>query len=181
MKNFARHPLVLLLSFLIFGASIYAIFTFNSPAKRLRLPTIKGAKSGVLTLETPETIYVNQPFTMKVTLNTQGNYVNAAGIYLHFEPQKFQVLTMDTSGSFCQFYPEKRFDNNIGTISLACGSPHPGVRGENPVLTLQFLPTVIGNSVIRTSNQSKLLVSDGKGTNILTEYPAVPINVAASF
>lgn len=181
MRKLTRHPLFLLLSLVIFGTSLVAIYNFLNPGKVANLPLIKGSQTGVLTLEAPEQIFVNQPFILTIKLNTLGNYVNAAGIYLHFEAQKLQVLNMDTAGSFCQFYPEKRFDNHIGTISLACGSPHPGVRGENTILKLEMIAPVIGNSAVRISPQSKLLMSDGKGTNILTEYPAVTINAAASF
>lgn len=179
MKKVLQTPWVMIASLVVVAWVLWQLTrTFNP---RAQLPRFGGPKPGVLTLEMPERVVVDQPFTVTVTANTQGQVVNAAGIYIHFEPSKLRLLDMDTQNSFCQFYPEKRFDNNIGTISLSCGSPHPGFKGENQLLTLRFMPLSVGTSVIRTAQTSKLLLSDGKGTNILTDYPLTSIRIDTSF
>lgn len=136
-------------------------------------------KPSVLSFVIPELVAVSQPFEVKVVMNTINNPVNAAGIYIRYDHTKMQLLDLDTKESFCQFYPEKKFDNNQGLISLACGAPHPGYRGENLLMKLTFMPLVIGTSQIQTAAHSQLLVSDGKGTNALKEYPSGTVHVVA--
>jgi hypothetical protein len=142
------------------------------------LPSILGTNTtGSLIFKAPEKVIINEPFEMTVQIDTKGKNVNAVGVYLRFEPQKIQLMQMDTSPSFCQFYPEKKFDNQLGLISLACGSPHPGMNGTSTLMVLQFTPISLGQMIIRTDSQSRLLVSDGKGTNILKEFPNLSVNV----
>jgi hypothetical protein len=103
--------------------------------------------------------------------------VNATGVYLFFEPEYFQVQQLDTTMSFCQFYPEKKYDNNLGQVSVACGSPHPGISGEDTLMVIELIPIKLGDSTIRMGKTSQILASDGYGSNILNEYPWVPISI----
>lgn len=154
----------------------FLLYDHLYPEKSL-IPRWNTKATGVITYETDSSIIANIPFKLKVSMDTQGEAVNASGIYIHFDASKLQILEIDTTGSFCQFYPEKKFDNNEGTISLACGAPHPGFKGVNTLMELTLLPRTIGSTTIRTDPKSQLLLSDGKGTNILTEYPQQTINI----
>jgi hypothetical protein len=124
---------------------------------------------------------LNQPYVVKVIASSPRDNLNSVGIYMRFDPQKLRVNEMDTLKSFCQFYPEKKFDNQLGYISLACGAPHPGVRGEIELMTLTFFPLLEGNSQILVDGKSALLRSDGKGTNVLTDYPSLEVSPGVSF
>ncbi len=99
---------------------------------------------GSFTMTAPKNVIIQVPFQMTVDLDTKSNKVNAVGVYLSFDPARLQLLQLDSQQSFCQFYPEKKFDNQLGLISLACGSPHPGVTGKNTLLVLEFIPTKLG-------------------------------------
>lgn len=124
-------------------------------------------KPAGLEIESEDHPSVNTPFTLSLTIEPQNQPVNAVGLYLKFNPTKLQVLDIDTSQSFCQFYPEKRFDNNLGTVNLVCGAPHPGSVEKTTVLKLEFMPLVVGGTVLSLDPRSQILLSDGKGTNIL--------------
>ena len=104
--------------------------------------------------------------------------MNAVGLYLNFDADKLQLTNLDTSQSFCQFYPEKRFDNNLGTISLTCGAPHPGVSDKNTLLELEFIALDQGTTNLLVNPDSKILLSNGKGTNILDEEPVDPYTIS---
>lgn len=145
----------------------------NEPPQITTLFT--GTKPGTVTFNAPEKVLVNQPFKISVEMDTKKQNVNAAGIYLTFEPSKLKLVNIDTTKSFCQFYPEKKYDNTLGKVTLACGSPHPGVNGKNTILTLEFMPVVIGKTIITFDPKSQLLLSNGKGTNILTDYPKLSL------
>ncbi len=120
---------------------------------------------------------VNQEYNMSLMLNSGSVNVNAAGIYLKFDPEKLKVTKIDTLNSFCQFYPEKKFDNNMGTISLACGSPHPGYRGESELIKVTFLPVATGTTNILMDTKSSILKSDGKSTNLLNKFPIAEVQI----
>lgn len=135
----------------------------------------------VMSLLHEEDAYLNQPFEVVVEIDTLGAQVNAVGVYLNYDAKKMRLIDMDTRQSFCQFYPEKKFDNNLGTVTLACGAPHPGLEGKSTMLKLKFLPISVGSTTIHASKESQILMSDGKGTNILTEYPQSIVNIVSSF
>lgn len=169
----------LLISAGIFLAALLALWLLNNPetAGRVVTKTLKLHRNGALIIKSEDKAFLNQPIEVRIDMDTKGVNVNAVGVYLRYDPQKLQLLDMDTRGSFCQFYPEKRFDNQLGSISLACGSPHPGVSGLSNIMLLKFMPLQLGETYIRADDQSQILVSDGKGTNIIEEYPNNKITI----
>jgi hypothetical protein len=133
-----------------------------------------------LQLQTTELPKLQQPYVVKVMAISPNDNLNSVGIYLRFDPQKLRVIEVDTLRSFCQFYPEKKFDNQLGSISLACGAPHPGSKGDLELMTITFLPLVEGVSQVSVDGRSVLLRSDGKGTNLLENYPVLEVSPGVS-
>lgn len=140
----------------------------------------KNTTDGVLNLDVPETVQSNKPFNVNVEVDSRGNTINATGVNLTFDPDVVEILDMDTRASYCQFYPEKRFDNRLGTVSLACGSPHPGFNGKSTLIKLQLRAKRTGVTTLYVSSTSQILLSDGKGTNILTTYPTATVKIVNS-
>jgi len=176
MKNLSRRKITTFLSFALFLLAAIGLYWQFYPGK---IPLTLGINSNpgeIRFTEVPQAM-VSKPFSISLELDTGGRSVNATGLYLNFDPRHLQVLSLDTRSSYCQFYPEKKHDNNLGTITLACGSPHPGVNGKNTLLTIEFMPLIVGTTTLRVSDKSQMLLSDGKGTNILTTYPQIPIAV----
>lgn len=175
MKSWLLSPYALISSFVILMGSVLYLYFFFSGNR----PTILGDKNQAeleLKLETNRPV-VQQPFRISVTANTKTKKINAVGVYLRFDPQILQLTSLDTRASFCQFYPEKKFDNSLGLISLACGGPHPGAEGTNTLMSLEFIPLSEGTTMLYTDPKSQLMQSDGKGTNILTKYPNLSVPV----
>lgn len=140
-------------------------------------PTVT-ANAGVLRIEMPERVDTSGPFTLSIIMDSQGEAVNAVGTYLEFDNSRLEILEMDTSQSFCQFYPENKFNNDKGTVSIACGAPSPGYKGESTIVKLRMLARSIGNASITVLPKSQILLNDGKGTNILQEFPTKEILIA---
>lgn len=178
MRIYKRYLLFVGLVASLFILSIVSLWRVGHGKPIISIPSSETPPS-ILSIEVPELVPVGQPFDIKVVMNTQKNPVNAAGIYLKFDPTRFQVLDLDTKESFCQFYPEKKYDNTMGQILLACGAPHPGYKGVNTLLKINLMPLVIGTSELVTLPQSQLLVSDGKGSNALQEKPRAVVHVIA--
>jgi hypothetical protein len=178
LQSYITTNKLLILSIVLLAIGFFGLKFLIKPP---RLPTILTTqKPGVLTIQIPEKVLVNQPFKLTLEMDTQNQNVNAAGVYLIFEASKLRVLNIDTADSFCQFYPEKRFDNNLGMVSLACGSPHPGFSGKNNLVTLELMPLVLGKTQVSIDPKSQLLLSNGKGTNILTDFPKISLIILNS-
>lgn len=167
---------ILLITGLIFCLSLGGLIFSQQSGGEKGILKARMAKA-VLQLNTPKEAIINEPFEVKVQMDSGRNQVNAVGVYLSFDPSKLQLLQLDSQASFCQFYPEKKFDNQLGRVNLACGSPHPGVAGENHLLLLSFLPVSLGETSIRVRPESKILRSDGKGMDILRDYPQADLMI----
>ena len=177
-RGFNPQKIIMLFSLVVFAVAAITLYATLKP-NALTLPNT-GKNPGVLGFSTPERIEVSQPFKVKVQADTLGSSVNAVGVYLNFDPHFLRLTNMNSIESFCQFYPEKKFDNNLGTVNLACGSPHPGFKGTSTILELEFMPLAAGTTTLRMSNTSRMLVSDGKGTNILKTLPAKQLTIVSS-
>ena len=167
-------PIISLIVFLSASYGLYRVLNGNS-----LLPGNMSRRPGVMYFEGEKKAYVNQPLVLNVMIDTNHQNVNAAGFILKFDAEKIIVTDVSTLNSFCQFYPEKRYDNRQGIVSLACGSPHPGFKGKNQLIRLTLMPLTIGTTVLRVSSESKILLSDGKGTNVLTEFPSWEVQIGA--
>lgn len=151
----------------VVGAWFYVSFA-EKPAMPKFFPAKKTAG---FTIETDERVFLNQPFKVRVVVNTQNNTINAVGLTVNYESEKLKVLGLDTTQSFCQFYPEKKFSDNLGKINLSCGSPSPGFSGTNTVIIIDVMPIKMGTTELVIDQSSKILKSNGTGTNLLSTFP----------
>ncbi len=162
-------PLIVgVISFVVFMST--GVWLYRYTHGLTGIPFSGSNKNGAMYFVGEHKVGVNQPFKLKVMINTAGQSVNAAGLQLRFDPNKIQINEISTLNSFCQYYPEKKFDNRQGLLSLACGSPSV-LKGENELIEMNITPLSVGSTTIYLSSTSKILLSDGKGTNILKDYP----------
>lgn len=155
-----------LMMFLVAGYLLWS--EVNPDAHKNKILGIKKNKAGSYRIEADKSVSAGSHYKVKVIVNTQKQAVNAVSLYLHFDPNKLEVINLDTTQSFCQFYPENRFDNHLGKISISCGSPSPGFTGENTLVVIDFYAKTLGKTRLSIDSQSQILLNDGKGTNI---YP----------
>lgn len=177
-RRISLQKIIMLASLVVFVVALAGLYLSFRP----NAVTLPGSSKnpGVLGFMVPERIETSQPFSVKVQADTLGSSVNAVGVYINFDPRYLRITQMNSIESFCQFYPEKKFDNNLGTINLACGSPHPGFKGASTILEIEFMPLLAGTTTLRMSENSRMLVSDGKGTNILKTLPAKTLTIVSS-
>ena len=176
MRSFFSSPFTLpIILLLIFGGAVFSFYRLHTVGTIS--PFSSGHKQGTVYFQGEHKVGMYQPLVIKVMADTAGQSVNAAGVYLKFDPEKLQVNEINTLESFCQYYPEKKFDNRLGIISLACGSPHPGFKGSDELLSITFTPVIAGSTSIQLISNSTLMLSDGKGTNILTSYPTWEVQI----
>jgi len=172
MKKIHKSTLVLiilsgfLLMFLFAGFLLWG--ELNPNTYKDKVLGIKKNKMGSYRIEADKSVSAGSHYKVKVIVNTQNQAVNAVSLYLHFDPNKLELINLDTTQSFCQFYPENRFDNHLGKVSISCGSPNPGFTGESTLAVIDFYTKTLGKTRLSIDSQSQILLNDGKGTNI---YP----------
>ncbi len=163
--------------------SFYILYLKPNPVLRVDANKIiaRGKNTSALNIIAPEEIDgVGKTFTVQIELDSMGTFVNAIQSYLEFDPRVLQISDVDTSQSFCKFYPENNFNNEKGIVKLSCGSPYPGFRGKNIVQKIDFTTKAIRTTELKLQKDSMVLANDGKGTNLLKELPTVSIKVKAA-
>lgn len=167
-----KEKIFLIILTIFFLTSLGSSIILFSKTKLKKSPSIfnKITKNGTFIIESPSEVPVNSPFNVRFIVDSKGKNTNAVALYVKFDPQKLSVLNIDTSNSFCQFYPENKFDNTQGTISLQCGAPSPGFKGKDTLISISFMSQNIGETYLDLSEKSKILIDDGKGTNIFSDF-----------
>jgi hypothetical protein len=159
---------------------VYIYFFKPDPIFRVNINNLSKANPSVLKIEAPASISgVGKTFTVKIVLDTSGQYINAVQSHIEFDPRVLEVVNTQTEQSFCKFYPENNFSNDKGNIKLACGTPYPGFKGQNTLQTIEFLAKAISQTELRLTKDSMVLANDGKGTNLIKDYDTALIEVKA--
>lgn len=116
------------------------------------------------------TFYVGSTFNVSIFVNTGGNDVNAVKVDLKFDPRRLQIVSPTVGRSFITVWVSHPTYSNIeGTASFQGGMPSPGINtSAGLVSTITFRAIAPGEAVIYFLDSSKVLLDDGKGTNILT-------------
>jgi cohesin domain-containing protein len=156
--------------------SLFFVFT---PKKRWDLKFKLGTsyRPGIFQIVADKEVSANSPFSIKFVADSDDQAVNAVALEIEFDPDRLEILNVNTSQSFCQFYPENKFNNAQGTISIHCGAPHPGFRGEDIIANVKFLAKIVGQTKIEITEKSMILLDDGKGTNIFSKPVVKTISV----
>lgn len=141
----------------------------------LRLPDQASIK-----LEAPKTVAVGQIFDAPLRVSIP-SAINAAEFYFSFPKDKLEVVEIKKEGSFFTLWITDfpRFSNESGALELAGGLPKPGFSGKNGlVATVVFKAKAAGEAVIGLDSQrSRLLANDGLGTQVVSTFQPVTINI----
>ncbi len=115
------------------------------------------------------TFYTGNTFNVSIFLNTGGNNVNAAEVDLKFNPQKMQIVNQAAGKSFISIWAAPpMYSNSEGTIVFQGGVPSPGINTSSGLVsTITFRAASPGETSVYFLKSSKILLDDGKGTDIL--------------
>lgn len=128
------------------------------------------ASAGVLLLSpTTGTFTVGSTFDVQILLDTEGKSVNALDVDLRFPVDKLQLVSPNTSVSVISLWTSQpQFNNQTGRVRLQGGIPR-GINVNNAlVATLTFRVRSVGTAILNFSDQSKVLLNDGLGTDDLS-------------
>jgi uncharacterized membrane protein len=116
------------------------------------------------------TFFVGSTFDVSIFVNTGGNNVNAVKVDLKFDPRKIQIASPTAGKSFIEVWISPPVYSNInGTASFQGGVPSPGINTSSGVVsTITFRAIAPGETIVSFLDSSKVLLDDGKGTNVLS-------------
>ena len=149
------NKLFLLLSILIFSFGLISVS--QAVSSSLYLSPSSGS------------VLVGSTFTLSVFLNTEGNNINVVWAELEFPPEILQITSPTTGESFIsQWTIPPNYSNEKGIISFKGGVPEGITTSAGLVSTITFRANASGTAQIRFKEESKVLLNDGQGTDVLT-------------
>lgn len=114
------------------------------------------------------TYTVGNTFSVSLLLNTEGQTVNAVEASISFPPDKLQLVSGAAGTSVIEIYTiPPRINNQGGRLDIAGGIPGGLNVRSGQVTTMTFRVKAVGSANIRVLDNSKVLLNDGQGTNVL--------------
>jgi hypothetical protein len=131
----------------------------------------QGVKEAILYVS-PQTgtIPIGNTFTVSFYVNSNGNFINAVQTKILFPPDKLQIVSPSTGKSCLEIWlKQPTYSNAQGYLELSGGLPSPGINTDSCLLlTVTFRVKDVGSAQVKFSTaESKVLLADGKGTDIL--------------
>jgi len=159
--RFIRH--LRSLSFFVF---ISALIIFGSAYSSIALA---GDSAVLYMVPAGGDFTVGSTFAVSFYVDTSDQFINVVDTKILFPPDKLQVVSPSTGSSFINVWAiQPSYSNTDGTISFRGAVPNPGVNTSAGLIsTVTFRVKSIGSAAIRFSNDSKVLLNDGLGTDIL--------------
>ena len=136
-------------------------------------PSAKAVGASLYLSPQTGTFFVGSTFDVSIFVNTEENSINAVQADLKFPPDLLQVTSPTTGSSFISIWADQPFySNKEGIIRFKGGVPSPGINTSSGLIsTVSFRAKHHGTAEIFFLESSKVLLSDGKGTNILKTSP----------
>jgi hypothetical protein len=152
---------ILLKVIALFGGTIAALFfaIFVSHAAEAAILSVNPSSGS---------FNVGDTFTAGIYLDTQGETINAIETSLSFSPDKLQIVSPSSGNSIISIYTTPpRFNNLTGRLDIAGGITGGANVKSGLVATITFRVKSVGNASLRFLDNSKVLLHDGQGTNVL--------------
>lgn len=119
------------------------------------------------------------PVPIRISGATQP--VNLVQADIAFDHEKVEVTDVSTDGSFANIFVQREIDNATGYVRLTGGLANPGFSGEHGLFaTVYFRAKGTGVTQVEFLPTSLALINDGKGSNGLTTYGAIPMVILPS-
>lgn len=125
------------------------------------------------------TFATGSTFDVSIFLDTQGQTINALDIILRFSPHQLQVVSPAVGRSIVGVWTASpSFNNATGEIRLQGGIPGGINTSQGLVSTITFRARQIGQAALRFDENSKVLLHDGRGTDVLRNVQGAIYQIA---
>ncbi len=156
---------VVLLAVIMIGA--YWLF---APTKEIKKASITAPGS---------TTKSGHRITLPIVIDTAGKTINAAQVFLKFDPKVTQVESVDKDGSFFTVWVKDQptFSNTGGDISFAGGIFTPGFKGQGRVGSVTLVAKGATKTKLSFASTTSVLLNDGQGTAIPLQLDPLEVNI----
>lgn len=118
---------------------------------------------------------VGEIFPFKIELMNIPAAINVVQADLSFDPNLVEVVDLSVQETFADFFVQKEFDNTKGYLRVSGGIPNPGYREPQGLLAIAYLRGKKPGAIkLQYLDSSLVLANDGKGSNLLADYPSIP-------
>ncbi len=118
----------------------------------------------------------NDLVILTISLNTEGQSINTIEGYLKYKPNFLKIETINTGGSFVNFWVNKPESSNDGTVYFSGVTPGGIMTNKGEVFKVIFRAEGVGTTNLSIEDIS-LFLNDGQGTlvNIKNENSSIKI------
>jgi Cohesin domain/Bacterial Ig-like domain len=119
-------------------------------------------------------------FTVRLSVNSQGQSINAADGAIKFDPSQLSVVSATRSGSiFNLWVTEPTFSNSAGTVTFSGGLPSGYTGSGGNIMSVTFKAKGSGTTKVSVTGGS-VLANDGQGTNVLSSSGSASFTIQAA-
>ncbi|MBI2035109.1 MAG: hypothetical protein HYT12_00295 [Candidatus Liptonbacteria bacterium] len=116
------------------------------------------------------TFSLGSTFSASIYIDTEGESINLFDIYLKFPADKLQIISPAVGKSIAAIWTTiPTVDNENGVAHLQGGIPKGINTTDGLITSINFRVRRVGEAVIKFQDNSKVLLNDGKGTDILRD------------
>ena len=117
--------------------------------------------------------------TVPIEIDTGGRTINAAEVYLKFDPKLIQIESASVEGSVftIQITGQPKFSNETGEISFAGGVPNPGFKGKGKIGSVTLKASTPAKTQLIFDSKTQALLNDGLGTAIPLQLQPVEVEI----
>jgi hypothetical protein len=110
-------------------------------------------------------------FEIPVFINTQGGSINALDLEVNFDPKKLEIIRPSGGQSIIAVWVEPpSYSNTKGFVKIVGAIPN-GIKTQSGLITtITFRAIASGQATVYISNLTKVLASDGFGSEVETTY-----------
>ncbi|MCK4520251.1 hypothetical protein KAT95_00045 [Candidatus Parcubacteria bacterium] len=131
--------------------------------------SVSGASASLYLSPSSGSFLVGSTFTVSIFLDTEGNDINVVWAELKFNPEILQITSPTAGNSFIsEWILPPNYSNKKGIISFRGGIPEGISTSAGLVSSVAFRAKASGTAKIEFTKESRVLLNDGKGTNVLT-------------
>jgi hypothetical protein len=111
-------------------------------------------------------VAVGQKVTIPILIDTVEDTMNAAEVYITFDPEVMKVEEVTRDGSIFKIWitDMPSFSNEEGKINFAGGLPKPGFKGTGQIGTVTLTLLQKQDAVLTFTEKTRILKNDGQGT-----------------
>ena len=135
----------------------------------LIVPPAEAANTSLYLSPSSGSFLVGSTFSVSVFVNTEGNEINVVWAELRFPPEILQVTSPTAGTSFiAEWLTPPNYSNQRGIVSFRGGVPGGITTSAGLISSITFRAVASGLAKVEFREGSKVLLNDGKGTDILT-------------